>query len=176
LGLIAPGFVHSQITTPALRGSRADGLNASAAALDLWAQDGCFVHQGCDDIGYSDTGSMGAGWYCTDGVYVDSNTAFDSCSIHPDCHVGAKWDGGKWTCNDANAGGDVFGITDSCYIHTGCDGGAGYSADNTASLGNGWYCLDGQYVDANTQFDKCAIHKQCGCDATWNGLVWVCGC
>ena len=118
--LIALRVVHSQITTPALRGSRADGLNTSAAALDLWgAQDSCFVHQGCDDIGYSDTGSMGAGWYCTDGMYVDSNTAFDSCSIHPDCHDGASWDGGKWTCKDENAGGDVFGITDSCYIHTG---------------------------------------------------------
>merc|ERR1712190_592291 len=114
--------------------------------------------------GYSDTGSMGPGWYCTDNKY-------DACAIHSSCGSGASFEGGRWTCNDDNPG----GITDSCYIHKGCSD-AGYSGDNTASLGNGWYCLDGVYVDANTQFDRCLIHKQCSCGVVYRAFAWFCAC
>merc|ERR1711918_284588 len=48
------------------------------------------------------------------------------------------------------------GYDSNCYIHSGClTGKAGYSTDPNDSMGEGWYCTDGQYVDMNTKFDAC---------------------
>merc|ERR1719324_1244942 len=49
---------------------------------------------------------------------------------------------------------------DNCYIHRGCVGGASYSFGTDKdgrpdSMGAGWYCNDGQYVDGSTQYDQC---------------------
>jgi len=148
-----------------------------ASSIAAAGNDPCWIHQACSSTpGYSDTGSMGRGWYCTDGVYVDGSTSYDPCSIHEACHVGVKFEGGVWMCNDGNSGSGIFGQNDNCYIHKNCQAGAGYSNDNTASLGNGWYCADGQYVDASTPFDKCHIHKNCGCGASFKLNAWFCNC
>lgn len=172
-------------STPRLRGGPASALGQEkfvnetqtgvhSALLATSGNDPCFIHAGCGTgAGYSDSGSMGPGWYCTDDKYVDSNTKYDACAIHPGCSSGAKFQAGTWTCSDDNHG--PAGIFDSCYIHEGCSA-AGYSGDNTASLGNGWYCLDGKYVDANTHFDHCMIHKQCSCGVVYKGFAWVCAC
>ncbi|CAE8585268.1 unnamed protein product [Polarella glacialis] len=173
LALAFPAFAMAQVNgsrTPALRGSN------FTADLELFvaSNDPCWIHQGCSSAGYSNEGSMGPGWYCSDGMYVDANTAFDSCAVHRSCR-GVGYEGGKWVCSDGNHGGVIPGITDSCYIHQGCSA-AGYSGDNKASLGNGWYCLDGQYVDANSKFDNCAIHKQCSCGVEYKLVAWVCEC
>lgn len=170
-------------TSPNLRGGSVAALGDEPAAnethLELlaaaWGRDPCWIHTGCaTGVGYSSAGSMGPGWYCTDNMYVDSNTRRDACAIHSSCASGARFEAGRWTCNDDNPGG-AAGITDSCYIHKGCNA-AGYSGDNTASLGNGWYCLDGVHVDANTQFDRCLIHKQCTCGVVYKGFAWFCAC
>jgi len=92
--------------TPALRGSNSTiGEQATNATgnLESFAQatwlDPCWIHQGCADTpGYSDTGSMGPGWYCSDGVYVDANTAYDLCAIHSSCSCGVKYVA-TWICN-----------------------------------------------------------------------------
>ena len=67
-----------------------------------------------------------------------------------------------------------------CYIHRGCNNGAGYCDsqccnDNGCSMGEGWYCIDDQYVDDSTQFDRCLISANCGA-AKYNDLLsaWVC--
>jgi len=165
---------------PALRGSSISNVSAKRASFAAAsADDHCWIHQGCSSTpGYSNTGSMGPGWYCTDGMYVDVNTAYDSCSIHEGCTSGVKYDGGEWICNDGNqpGGGGALPFTDGCYIHQGCSAGAGYNGDGTASLGNGWYCMDGQFVDANTKFDACAIHQGCTCGVSYQIAAWVCSC
>ena len=68
--------------------------------------DACFIHKGCSNAGYSRNAAntCGVGWYCTDGQYVDSNTDFDTCDIHPDCSCGkASFKGiagiGTWICD-----------------------------------------------------------------------------
>jgi len=64
------------------------------------------THAGCaTGAGYSSVGSMGPGWYCTDNMYVDSNTRYDACAIHSGCPSGARFEAGRWTCNDDNPGG-----------------------------------------------------------------------
>ena len=67
-----------------------------------------------------------------------------------------------------------------CYIHSGCNNGAGYCDsqccnDNGCSMGEGWYCNDGENVDDSTQFDRCLISANCGA-AKYNDLIraWVC--
>jgi len=176
----------SNATNPSLRGSAvASGeellvnethMGANSELLGVASgSDRCWIHTGCSTgAGYSHTGSMGPGWYCTDDVYCDASTRYDACAIHTNCHSGVKFEAGRWTCSDDNDGG-IAGVTDGCYIHKGCSH-AGYSSDNTASLGNGWYCLDGVYVDANTQFDRCLIHKRCGCGVVYKGIAWFCAC
>merc|ERR1712216_649325 len=85
--------------------------------------------------------------------------------------------GQVWRCNDhagrnpwssysAPGSGSVRSSVDSCYIHRGCVGGASYSFGTDKdgrpdSMGAGWYCNDGQYVDSSTQYDQCQIHKGC---------------
>merc|ERR1712216_550835 len=65
-----------------------------------------------------------------------------------------------------------------CYIHSGClTGKARYSTDPNDSMGKGWYCTDGQYVDKNTKFDACEIHTGCDSGAAYwdsNQSVWKC--
>jgi len=185
LVLMVPALAGAQATpsgSPALRGAGSNGSSPVAAGSEMRAvaaqsDDPCFIHEGCDSSpGYSDSGSMGPGWYCSDGMYVDGNTKLDGCHIHSNCQSGAKWDGSRWVCSDDNPGGGIFGQQDSCYIHENCQAGVAYSNDNTASLGNGWYCSDGQYVDANTAFDMCHIHKNCACGASFQFNMWRCDC
>eukprot|EP00931_Biecheleriopsis_adriatica_P057466 TRINITY_DN3408_c0_g1_i1.p1 TRINITY_DN3408_c0_g1~~TRINITY_DN3408_c0_g1_i1.p1 ORF type:complete len:302 (-),score=60.08 TRINITY_DN3408_c0_g1_i1:224-1069(-) len=150
--------------------------------------DACFIHRGCKKAGYSHNAadSCGVGWYCTDGQYVDSNTVFDTCVIHKDCSCGkASFQSGVWKCDCDNHGpscGNGGGLpgTDACFIHRGCKK-AGYSHNAADSCGVGWYCTDGQYVNSNTDFDKCAIHKDCSCGkASFKGIdgigLWNCDC
>jgi len=166
----------------ALRGGASGNATSPPVApegvsLASAGDDPCWIHKGCASTpGYSNVGSMGPGWYCTDGMFVDGSTSFDQCRIHAACHAGAKWDGGKWICSDGNSGSGIFGQNDACYIHQNCQAGVAYSNDNTASMGNGWYCTDGQWVDANTAFDTCQIHKRCGCGASFKFNRWVCNC
>merc|ERR1712094_86195 len=69
---------------------------------------------------------------------------------------------------------------DSCYIHRGCVGGASYSFGTDKdgrpdSMGAGWYCNDGQYVDGSTQYDQCQIHTNCqGVYYDESTQVWRC--
>jgi hypothetical protein len=40
------------------------------------AGDACYIHSGCTKgVGYSQKGSLGQGWYCTDGQEVTTNKA-----------------------------------------------------------------------------------------------------
>jgi len=167
----------------ALRGGRSgNGTSAQEAPVLVGSfasagDDPCWIHKACDSTpGYSDIGSMGRGWYCSDGMPVDAGTQLDECHIHEDCQVGPKWDGGKWICADGNSGSGIFGQNDACFIHQNCQAGAAYSSDGTASMGNGWYCMDGQPVDANTQLDECHIHKSCECGASFKFNSWFCNC
>ena len=80
-----------------------------ASSFAAAGNDPCWIHQACSSTpGYSDTGSMGRGWYCTDGVYVDGSTSYDPCSIHEACHVGVKFEGdllevqSPWNSESAN--------------------------------------------------------------------------
>jgi len=84
---------------PALRGGSVPNISAMVG-FPPPATDPCWIHQNCQSPpGYSDAGSMGYGWYCTDGVYVDPFTAYDPCAIHPDCHCGVGFVDGTWLCN-----------------------------------------------------------------------------
>merc|ERR1712190_178266 len=175
--LALPAFAAAQTgrsSAPALRGGGNNGTSPEVSSLAATqSYDPCHIHKGCDSTpGYSQTGSMGPGWYCSDGMYVDGSTKYDQCRIHSNCQSGAKWDGSMWVCSDDNPG-VVF---DKCYIHQNCQAGAAYSNDGTASLGNGWYCNDGQWVDANTHFDACHIHKECSCGVSFKFHSWVCNC
>merc|ERR1711972_1075905 len=90
-------------------------------SLALPSYDPCFIHEGCHSTPvYSSTGSMGPGWYCSDGVLVGASTKYEKCHIHSDCQDGAKLEGGKWVCGDDNPGGGIFGDLDRCYIHKRC--------------------------------------------------------
>merc|ERR1712094_75786 len=167
----------------------------------LVTYDSCYIHRGCvggasysfgiDKDGRPD--SMGAGWYCNDGQYVDSSTQYDQCQIHKGCHSGVYYDETTqvWRCNDhagrnpwssysAPGSGSNWSSADSCYIHRGCVGGASYSFGTDKdgrpdSMGAGWYCNDGQYVDGSTQYDQCQIHTNCqGVYYDESTQVWRC--
>mmetsp|Transcript_74024 Transcript_74024/g.165663 ORF Transcript_74024/g.165663 Transcript_74024/m.165663 type:complete len:215 (-) Transcript_74024:264-908(-) len=87
---------------PALRASSTPNISATAWARTFAAvdYDPCWIHQGCSSTpGYSETGSMGFGWYCSDGVYVDhTHTVYDLCRIHTGCNCGVSYVG-IWVCN-----------------------------------------------------------------------------
>merc|ERR1712203_419437 len=77
-------------------------LSAAYVPAAACKTDSCYIHQGCSlpaQAGWSDTGSMGPGYYCSDGVYVDKSSEFDSCCAYPNCSVPLTFDGGRWVCN-----------------------------------------------------------------------------
>merc|ERR1719447_8382 len=107
----------AQKTASNLLASR-DGGSAGASPAAVAANessshgqsfDPCFIHSDChSEPGFSETGSMGRGWYCSDGVFVDGKTDYDACWIHSACHVGVKFvqaaGQGAWVCNDVPGG------------------------------------------------------------------------
>merc|ERR1712217_65838 len=70
--------VYSENTSASLTGR---GLQGGPCGMGggQFGTDPCFIHKYCDG---------GAG-YSNDGQYVDSNTAFDACAIHPSCTCGS---------------------------------------------------------------------------------------
>ena len=148
--------------------------------------DACYIHKGCTGgAGYCDWdccnnngGCWGGGpaWFCNDGGAIDASTVFDRCEIHRNCKY-AQFNEvlRTWVCGHEGDGGGK-----GCYIHVGCNGGAGYCDsqccnDNGCSMGEGWYCNDGQSVDDSTQYDRCLISPNCEA-AKYNDLIsaWVC--
>jgi len=161
--------------------------------------DACYIHAGCnggaEDLlwtGYkrpaaaycdwdccnNNGGCWGGGpaWFCNDGGAIDASTVFDRCEIHRNCKY-AQFNEvlRTWVCGHEGDGGGK-----GCYIHVGCNGGAGYCDsqccnDNGCSMGEGWYCNDGQSVDDSTQYDRCLISPNCEA-AKYNDLIraWVC--
>ena len=127
--------------------------------------DPCFIHSGCKKgVGFSQKGSMGAGWYCEDGQLVGPQTNYDQCNIVSGCtsdrhsvQYGPVWKsqehelprvvGQSWQCYD------------NAFIHQGCKKGAVYMKNGT--MGTAWYCNDGKKVDSSTPIDTAFIEPGC---------------
>ena len=127
--------------------------------------DACFIHSGCKKgAGFSQKGSMGEGWYCTDGQLVGPQTQYDQCNIVSGCtsdkhsvQYGPVWKseersfprvvGQSWQCFD------------NAFIHQGCEKGAVYMKNGT--MGTAWYCNDGKKVDSSTPIDTAFIQPGC---------------
>merc|ERR1719164_330679 len=66
----------------------------------------CWIHTGCQspaEVGWSNQGSMGPGYYCTDGVFVDQHTSFDSCYAQPYCPSPLTFSEGAWKCMEGSS-------------------------------------------------------------------------
>ncbi|WP_137024864.1 hypothetical protein [Synechococcus sp. UW179A] len=137
--------------------------------------DPCWIHTDCEKpVGYSNdpNSSMGIGWYCTDGKLVTSSTELDSCEILKGC-TAESGRSPQYVPKMSEGGQAAWRCADNAFIHTNCSA-AGWSKDG-GTMGIGWYCDDGKYVDKNTEFDKAYIHP--GCPAVeYNKTfqAWIC--
>tara|TARA_B100000073_G_scaffold340024_1_gene339252 strand:+ start:670 stop:1266 length:597 start_codon:yes stop_codon:yes gene_type:complete len=144
-------------------------INTSGRELKQLASSGeadpCFIHAGCKKgVGFSQKGSMGAGWYCEDGQLVGPKTNYDQCNIASGCtsdkhsvQYGPVWKsqehalprvvGRSWQCYD------------NAFIHRGCEKGAVYVKNGT--MGTAWYCNDGKKVESSTLIDTAFIQPGC---------------
>ena len=129
------------------------------------AGDACYIHSGCTKgVGYSQKGSLGQGWYCTDGQEVNKQSNFDNCNINTGCSsdthsvkYGPVWGGNEHAFPRVT--GQSWQCFDNAFIHKGCAKGAVYAKDGT--MGSAWYCNDGQKVDDSTQYDSSFISPGC---------------
>merc|ERR1719454_540533 len=126
------------------------------------------------------TASAGGGgrrYVCYQSCCVEHSSviAFDSGFIESESDVSCE---SEWSTCGGPSPAPHPGYDSNCYIHSGClTGKAGYSTDPNDSMGEGWYCTDGQYVDMNTKFDACEIHSGCDSGAAYwdsNQSVWKC--
>jgi len=145
------------------------------------AGDACYIHTGCTTgVGYSDSGSMGKGWYCTDGEKVTTQTKLDACNIMTACSsdthsvkYGPIWGGNEHAL--PRVIGQAWQCFDNAFIHQGCSKGAVYAKDGT-TMGSAWYCNDGQKVDKSTQIDASFISPGCKEGVTFDSSIkaWRC--
>merc|ERR1711990_289372 len=86
------------------------------------------------------------------GVEADSEWRQDCEDCDASCGGSFHWSSDAGCQCDSIVQPPQTGYDSNCYIHSGClTGKAGYSTDPNDSMGEGWYCTDGQYVDMNTK-------------------------
>ena len=142
--------------------------------------DPCFIHSGCKKgVGYSQKGSMGPGWYCTDGQEVNKQSNFDDCNIASGCSsdtrcvkYGPVWKGQPHSFPRVT--GKSWQCYDNAFIHQGCTKGAVYVKNGT--MGSAWYCNDGKKVEESTQIDEAFITPGCSEGAIFDSNInaWRC--
>ena len=140
--------------------------------------DRCEIHRNCK---YAQFNEVLRTWVCghegDGGLGITAAVTDAATDAVTDAATGAARTVGGFS---AAAATDAIQSVGECYIHSGCNNGAGYCDsqccnDNGCSMGEGWYCIDDQYVDDSTQFDRCLISANCGA-AKYNDLLsaWVC--
>ena len=142
--------------------------------------DACFIHSGCKKgVGFSQMGTMGEGWYCTDGQLVSPQTQYDQCNIIPGCtsdihsvQYGPVWKLGEHS--SPRVVGQSWQCFDNAFIHQGCEKGVVYMKNGT--MGTAWYCNDGKKVDSSTPIDTAFIQPGCQKGVEFDGKIsaWRC--